>query len=61
MSTLTILQIMELAQNRLLDRTTPSDRLDGPPMFKCGISYDVALGLAREIQVPLSDLMWDPA
>ena len=56
-----MLQIVELAQNRLLDRTTPSDRLDGPPMFKCGISYDVALGLAREVQVPLSDLMWDPA
>ena len=61
MSTLILLQIMELTHNRLLDRTTPSDRLDGPPMFKCGISYDVALALAREIQVPLNDLMWDPA
>ena len=61
MSTLTLLQIMELTHNRLLDRTAPSDRLDGPPMFRCGISYDVALALAREIQVPLNDLMWDPA
>lgn len=61
MLTLTLLQIMELTQNRLLHRTTPSDRLDGPPMFKCGVAYDVVLDLAREIQVPLNDLMWDPA
>jgi len=48
-------------QNRLLHRTTPADRLDGPPIFKCGVSYDVALALARDVGVPLNDLMWDPA
>jgi origin recognition complex subunit 5 len=45
---------------RLLHRTSPSDRIDGPPMFKCGISYDVALALARQLDVPLNDLLWDP-
>jgi len=50
-----------LHQNRLLHRTTPADRLDGPPIFKCGVSYDVALALARDVGVPLNDLMWDPA
>jgi origin recognition complex subunit 5 len=54
-------QIMELTQNRLLHRTTQPDRLDGPPMFKCGVSYDVVLALARDVGVPLNDLMWDPA
>jgi len=53
--------IMELTSMRLLHRTSPSDKLDGPPMFKCGISYDVALALARRLDVPLNDLMWEPA
>ncbi|KII85482.1 hypothetical protein PLICRDRAFT_44784 [Plicaturopsis crispa FD-325 SS-3] len=53
--------IMELTSMRLLHRTSPPDRLDGPPMFKCGVSYDVALALAREVEVPLNDLLWDPA
>lgn len=45
---------------RLLYRTSPVDRIDGPPMFKCGISYDVTLALARQLDVPLNDLLWDP-
>ena len=45
---------------RLLHRTSPADRIDGPPMFKCGISYDVTLTLARQLDVPLNDLLWDP-
>ncbi|KZP22257.1 hypothetical protein FIBSPDRAFT_859838 [Athelia psychrophila] len=53
--------IMELTRSRLLHRTTPADRLDGPPMLKCGVSYDVALALARDLAVPLNDLMCDPA
>jgi origin recognition complex subunit 5 len=29
-------------------------------MFKCGISYEDALGLAKELDVPLNELLWDP-
>jgi origin recognition complex subunit 5 len=28
-------------------------------MFKCGISYEDTLGLAKELDVPLNDLLWD--
>jgi len=52
---------MELASIRLLHRTSPPDKIDGPPMFKCGVSYDVALALARQLDIPLNDLMWDQA
>lgn len=44
---------------RLLHRTSPVDKLDGPPMFKCGIDYDTALALARQLEVPLNDLVWE--
>ncbi|KAF8066619.1 origin recognition complex subunit 5 C-terminus-domain-containing protein [Lyophyllum atratum] len=53
--------IMELTSMRLLHRTSPGDRIDGPPAFKCGISYHVALALAKQLEIPLNDLMWDPA
>ncbi|KAM6496554.1 Origin recognition complex (ORC) subunit 5 C-terminus domain containing protein [Amanita muscaria] len=52
--------IGELSSIWLLHRTSPPERLEGPPMFKCGISYDDALGLAKELDVPLNDLLWDP-
>ncbi|KDR79270.1 hypothetical protein GALMADRAFT_243190 [Galerina marginata CBS 339.88] len=52
--------VMELTAMRLLHRTSPADRLDGPPQFKCAISYDAALALARELKVALNDLLWDP-
>ncbi|ETW75282.1 hypothetical protein HETIRDRAFT_423004 [Heterobasidion irregulare TC 32-1] len=51
--------VVELSTARLLHRTSPSDKLDGPPTFKCGISYDVAMALAKDLSVPLLDLMWD--
>ncbi|KAG7440099.1 uncharacterized protein BT62DRAFT_976133 [Guyanagaster necrorhizus] len=51
--------IIDLTSSRLLHRTSPVERLDGPPMFKCGVSYDVVLGLAKELDVPLQDLLWD--
>lgn len=54
-------QITELTLMRALHRTSAVDKLDGPPMFKCGISHDVALALARDLDVPLNDLIWDPA
>lgn len=44
----------------LLYRTSPVDRLDGPPMFKCGISYEGVLGVAKDLDVLLNDLFWDP-
>ncbi|KAF8344580.1 origin recognition complex subunit 5 C-terminus-domain-containing protein [Amanita rubescens] len=53
--------VVELASMWLLHRTSPSDRLEGPPMYKCGISYEDTLGLAKELDVPLNDLLWDPA
>ncbi|KAG6808886.1 hypothetical protein H0H92_002472 [Tricholoma furcatifolium] len=53
--------VMELTSMRLIHRTTVGDRIDGPPSFKCGISYDVALTLAKLLSIPLNDLMWDPA
>lgn len=56
-----ISQIVELTFMRVLHRTSPVDKLDGPPMFKCGISYDVALALARDLDVALNELMWDLA
>jgi len=45
---------------RLLHRTSAPDRLDGPPMFKCAISYDATLTLAKQLMIPLNDLLWDP-
>ncbi|KIJ60166.1 hypothetical protein HYDPIDRAFT_117655 [Hydnomerulius pinastri MD-312] len=53
--------ITELTFMRALHRTTAMDKLDGPPTFKCGISYEVALALARDVEVALNDLLWDPA
>ncbi|KAF8638455.1 hypothetical protein AX17_002189 [Amanita inopinata Kibby_2008] len=52
--------VVELASMRLLHRTSPADRLEGPPMFKCGVSYDEVLGLAKELDVPFNDLLCDP-
>ena len=54
------LQTSELTGMGLLHRTSPSDRLDGPPMFKCAVSFDAVLGLAKELDVALNDLLWDP-
>lgn len=54
-------QIAELTSMRALHRTTTVDKLDGSPMYKCGISFWVAGALAKDLQVPLNDLMWDPA
>ncbi|OCH85973.1 hypothetical protein OBBRIDRAFT_890805 [Obba rivulosa] len=51
--------IMELASMRLLIRVSSADRVDATPTFKCGISYDIALQLAREIGIVLNDLLWD--
>jgi origin recognition complex subunit 5 len=52
-------KVAELAAAHLLLRVSPSDRLDGPPMYKCGISFDVALALGRDMRVPLLDLIWE--
>ncbi|KAF8841357.1 small oligopeptide transporter [Paxillus ammoniavirescens] len=52
--------ITEMTFMRALHRTTGMDKLDGPPMFKCGISHEVALALARDVDVPLNDLIIRP-
>lgn len=51
---------MELTSMRLMHRTSSPERLDGPPMFMCGVSYEIALALARQLDLPLNDLLWDP-
>jgi origin recognition complex subunit 5 len=51
---------MELAASHLLYQTSPPDRLDTSPVFKCGINYDAALDLARDLGIALNDLLWDP-
>ncbi|KAI0635099.1 origin recognition complex subunit 5 C-terminus-domain-containing protein [Trametes polyzona] len=52
--------VMELASMRLLIRTSPPDRLDGTPTFKCGIGYELAGKLARDLGIILNDLMYEP-
>ncbi|KAJ7621327.1 putative origin recognition complex, subunit 5-like protein [Roridomyces roridus] len=52
--------IVELSDIGLLHRTSAPDKLDAPT-FKCGISYLTAAALARQLDVPLNDLLWDPA
>jgi hypothetical protein len=54
-------KVTELADMRLLHRTGTAGTLDGTASsLRCGISHEMALGLARELGVPLNDLMWDP-
>ncbi|KAK7052131.1 origin recognition complex subunit 5 C-terminus-domain-containing protein [Favolaschia claudopus] len=53
--------IIELSSTGLLHRTSASDKLDGPPTFKCGISSETAKQLAGQVGVALHDLLWDPA
>ncbi|KAJ7173867.1 origin recognition complex subunit 5 C-terminus-domain-containing protein [Mycena filopes] len=53
--------VIELSDIGLLHRTSAADKLDGPPTFKCGISYTTASTLAQQLDVPLNDLLWDPA
>ncbi|KAI0646244.1 origin recognition complex subunit 5 C-terminus-domain-containing protein [Trametes meyenii] len=52
--------IVELTSMRLLVRTSPADRLDGTPMYKCGIGYELAGKVARELGIVLNDLMYEP-
>ncbi|EIW86115.1 hypothetical protein CONPUDRAFT_160954 [Coniophora puteana RWD-64-598 SS2] len=51
--------ICELSAMRALQRTTPVEKLDGPPAFKCGVSYEVVSVLSKELGIRLQDLMWD--
>ncbi|KAK7023123.1 origin recognition complex subunit 5 C-terminus-domain-containing protein [Favolaschia claudopus] len=53
--------IIELSSTGLLHRTSASDKLDGPPTFKCGISSETAKQVAGQVGVALHDLLWDPA
>jgi len=53
-------QVMELVSSHLLYQTSPSDRLEMSLTFKCGIGYDTALALAREVGIGLHDILWDP-
>ena len=42
------------------ETTLPIDRLDGPPMFKCAILHDITMASAKQLMIPLNDLLWDP-
>ncbi|EPQ51438.1 hypothetical protein GLOTRDRAFT_140895 [Gloeophyllum trabeum ATCC 11539] len=53
--------ITNLTQSHLLIRTSPPERIDGPPTFKCGVGYEVVLGLAREVGVSLGERIWEAA
>ncbi|KAJ6598242.1 origin recognition complex subunit 5 C-terminus-domain-containing protein [Mycena vulgaris] len=53
--------MIELTDAGLLHRISAADKLDGPPTFKCGVSYITASALAQQLDVPLNDLLWDPA
>ncbi|KAH9834986.1 origin recognition complex subunit 5 C-terminus-domain-containing protein [Rhodofomes roseus] len=52
-------QVMELSSMRLLMRTSPPEKIDSVPTFKCGISYDTALKLAKDVGIPLNSLVWE--
>ncbi|KAF9036920.1 hypothetical protein BDZ89DRAFT_1061614 [Hymenopellis radicata] len=51
--------IVDLTSAQLLYRTTNTDKIDGPPMLKCGVSHEVVNALAKELDVPFNDLLWD--
>lgn len=44
---------------RLLTRTSAVNRLDGPPTFRAAVGYEMALCLAKELDVSLGDLFWE--
>lgn len=43
---------------RLLHRTTASEKIEAP-MFRCGITHEHAMNIAREMSIPLSELVWE--
>ncbi|KAJ7182827.1 origin recognition complex subunit 5 C-terminus-domain-containing protein [Mycena crocata] len=53
--------IVELTDKGLLHRTSAAEKLDGPPTFKCGISYLTCSALSQQLDIPVNDLLWDPA
>ncbi|KAF5369509.1 hypothetical protein D9758_002779 [Tetrapyrgos nigripes] len=55
--------ITQLTNMRLLVRTTPLDKLDGPPMYKTGpgvaSSYEDVSAMAKGLGITLGDLIWE--
>ncbi|THV00858.1 hypothetical protein K435DRAFT_818207 [Dendrothele bispora CBS 962.96] len=55
--------ITQLTNLRLLVRTSPPERLDGPPMYKTGpgvaSSYEDVSIIAKGLGITLSDLIWE--
>ncbi|KLO12301.1 hypothetical protein SCHPADRAFT_424202 [Schizopora paradoxa] len=51
--------IQDLMSKHLLHRTTAPERFDSM-QFKCGITQEQGLALARRLGIPLAELMWDP-
>ncbi|KAH9919470.1 origin recognition complex subunit 5 C-terminus-domain-containing protein [Epithele typhae] len=51
--------IVELSSMRLLVRTSPADSLDRVQTFKCGIGFDLAVKLARSVNIILADLIYE--
>lgn len=52
-------QVMELASMHLLHRVSAADKLEMSPVFKCGIGYDAALALSKEMKIGLNDIIWE--
>lgn len=50
--------IAHLSRIKMVQRTCPSDRLDGMT-FKCAIGYHVASNLAKSFGVKLHEFLWD--
>lgn len=42
-----------------LHRASAPEKIDGPPTFRCGISYEAAMALGRDLGVGVRDLMWE--
>ncbi|EIM83784.1 uncharacterized protein STEHIDRAFT_148595 [Stereum hirsutum FP-91666 SS1] len=51
--------ISELANMGFLHRASAPEKIDGPPTFRCGISYEAAMALGRDLGVGVRDLMWE--
>ena len=43
---------------RLLYRTTATEKIEAP-VFRCGITHEHVMAIAREMTIPLSELVWD--
>lgn len=54
-------QVTRLAGMQLLQRTeAKTAKAKAEATYRCGVPYEGALALARSLDVPLNDLLWEP-